>query len=310
MRPLLLLTTLAGLAAHAQTPDTTTAARYVPLAVGNEWHYHQTESGSNAATTQWRYHVVGAEADTFTVQAHRERTPVGGGTTETTQTLRWWHDAATGRLRGQAHEVNITASMCPLSAPFGAGIPCANGLFYTISGGYGEPVTVGADTVMTSRKVFQAPTGAGCVMVTLRTEFGAGLGETFYRQIVNDPCGSSSSTTTRRLAYARVGGVEHGEPLFTVAGEDAPGAPGLALAVAPNPSAGAATLRYVLPAPGAVRLVVLDALGRTVARLADGEHAAGTHTVALGTSRLAPGVYVARLDAAGTVATRRFTVAR
>jgi len=47
----------------------------------------------------------------------------------------------------------------------------------------------------------------------------------------------------------------------------------------PNPMADRATLRYVTARAGAVRLDVLDALGRLVARLVDGEQPAGPHEV-------------------------------
>ena len=82
------------------------------------------------------------------------------------------------------------------------------------------------------------------------------------------------------------------------------------IAVAPNLSRGAATLTFHLDAAGPARLVLLDALGRTVAVLADGEQAAGEHTVRVDTSRLPAGVYVARLDAGGDVRAQRLTVVR
>ena len=52
----------------------------------------------------------------------------------------------------------------------------------------------------------------------------------------------------------------------------------LALApVRPNPSPGMAHVRCSLPRPGRVRLVILDASGRRIRGLADGEFAAGPH---------------------------------
>jgi len=86
-----------------------------------------------------------------------------------------------------------------------------------------------------------------------------------------------------------------------------PGTPaaGLALAApAPNPSAGEVALAFTLPAGGSARFEVLDAAGRRVATLADGEHAPGTHRLAWtgagdDGSPVAPGVYFARLVAGG-----------
>ena len=82
-----------------------------------------------------------------------------------------------------------------------------------------------------------------------------------------------------------------------------------ALSVGPNPTRGAATLRYGLPAGGHVRLAVFDVLGREVAVLHDGRQSAGEHAAALGAG-LAPGVYVVRLAAGGRALTRAVTVVR
>ena len=95
---------------------------------------------------------------------------------------------------------------------------------------------------------------------------------------------------------------------FAVAAEDAPGLDG-ALTVGPNPTAGAATLRAGLEAPGLVRVTLRDALGRLVRVLHDGP-AAGALEVGLDASALAPGVYVVRLEAPGRVEAAPLTVAR
>ncbi|WP_052733081.1 PQQ-dependent sugar dehydrogenase [Hymenobacter terrenus] len=52
---------------------------------------------------------------------------------------------------------------------------------------------------------------------------------------------------------------------------------GTAITAYPNPTSGRATLSYDLKQGGAVRLEVLDGLGRVVARLVDGEQTAGIH---------------------------------
>ena len=83
----------------------------------------------------------------------------------------------------------------------------------------------------------------------------------------------------------------------------------------PNPvRAGVGTsLRFTLARAGVVRLVVHDAQGRAVRSLAGGEHAAGEHAVsfdglAATGLRLAPGLYLARIDAPGLRATQRILV--
>jgi serine protease AprX len=78
----------------------------------------------------------------------------------------------------------------------------------------------------------------------------------------------------------------------------------------PNPVRASATLRFSLPEATRVRLAIYDAMGREVARLADGEQAAGAHTVLLDARTLAAGTYVSRLEAGGRVQTQRLVVVR
>ena len=78
----------------------------------------------------------------------------------------------------------------------------------------------------------------------------------------------------------------------------------------PNPFREQTQLSFSLDAPAAVRLVVYDALGREVARLADGRLDAGHHAVAFDGSGLPSGLYLWRLDAGGAVQTGRLTLLR
>ncbi len=94
----------------------------------------------------------------------------------------------------------------------------------------------------------------------------------------------------------------------TVSADAEPPGRTVSLSVAPNPAARGATLHYEISTSSAVRLVVTDVLGRTVATVAAGTRTAGRHAVPLDVRRLAPGVYVARLDAGGAVASHPFTV--
>jgi len=94
-----------------------------------------------------------------------------------------------------------------------------------------------------------------------------------------------------------------------VAGEDGPTAPGTSpaasLSLSPNPSSGASSVTLTLASAQAVRVAVVDALGRTVAVVHDGPLAAGRHRLAL-PAALAPGVYAV----VGAGATARWVVAR
>ena len=75
----------------------------------------------------------------------------------------------------------------------------------------------------------------------------------------------------------------------------------------PNPTTGDATISYTLPTSGPAQVMVFDVLGRHVATLADGVHAAGPHTARLGHG-LGVGVYLVRLQSGDEVRTARLTV--
>ena len=84
--------------------------------------------------------------------------------------------------------------------------------------------------------------------------------------------------------------------------------PALSLAApAPNPSRGGAAVRFTTDGE-AVRLSVVDLLGREVAVLADGALSPGAHARRL--PGLASGVYVMRLAGVSEVQAERFTVLR
>lgn len=79
---------------------------------------------------------------------------------------------------------------------------------------------------------------------------------------------------------------------------------------APHPVRDAARLVLALDRPESVRVVVHDALGRTVAVLHDGPLPAGAHPLALDAARWPPGLYVARATTRAQAATRRLVVAQ
>ncbi len=78
--------------------------------------------------------------------------------------------------------------------------------------------------------------------------------------------------------------------------------PSLHLSVAPHPVRGGTLLTFTLGEPAFVRMELFDMLGARVAVLDVGARGAGAHTVALDASRVlrSPGVYLARVTAAGT----------
>ena len=95
-------------------------------------------------------------------------------------------------------------------------------------------------------------------------------------------------------------------PSYTTGVDDTPRSFPLAFAGAsPNPCAGRTTLRFSLPAAGDAQLAIFDAQGRLVRTLLDergkpaGEYAVEWNGGDSGGARLRPGVYLARLEAAG-----------
>ena len=78
----------------------------------------------------------------------------------------------------------------------------------------------------------------------------------------------------------------------------------------PNPFTSATTLEFELATASAVSLTVVDAIGRRVAVLAEGDYAPGLHRMEWAPSGLAPGVYLGVLRADGHVVTRRMVLAR
>ena len=72
----------------------------------------------------------------------------------------------------------------------------------------------------------------------------------------------------------------------------------------PNPFNPETTIRYTLKERGHVRLAVYNTLGQEIAVLVDGSVEAGTHNVRFEAPNLPSGVYLTRLEAAGTTMTR------
>jgi hypothetical protein len=77
------------------------------------------------------------------------------------------------------------------------------------------------------------------------------------------------------------------------------------LSAFPNPFNPSTTMVYDLPKAGRVGLRVFDLLGRSVSVLADGFAQAGTHHLTFDGSRLASGIYFARLEAGAFSQTKK-----
>lgn len=114
-----------------------------------------------------------------------------------------------------------------------------------------------------------------------------------------------------RVGTSQTGSAFVYRPLGTaVAGGLAPEGSLPTMTAAPVPARGQVTLSYALDRPGPARMAVYDALGREVALVVGGDLPAGRGEATLDVARLAPGVYVARLDAGGASAVARLVVVR
>jgi glucose/arabinose dehydrogenase len=107
----------------------------------------------------------------------------------------------------------------------------------------------------------------------------------------------------------RTGALHRIYPTMVLAA-DPPVAEPVALAAGPNPSTGPVTLRFSMPAGGAVRLDVFDVTGRRVARVVDQTLPAGTHVMRWdgrddAGEPVPAGVYLARLVTPVTTASAR-----
>jgi len=79
----------------------------------------------------------------------------------------------------------------------------------------------------------------------------------------------------------------------------------------PNPSSQEATIRFELARSASVKLDVYDAMGRRLARLADGYRAPGVHDVRFGAGAFPSGTYFCQLSTStGAVATQSLVIVR
>ncbi len=147
---------------------------------------------------------------------------------------------------------------------------------------------------------FRATHAARTVVVTLATDEAPAWRADY---VATD----ASGTVAGR--FSAVVDLVTGTVLSTTAGEAAPStAARLALAGA-NPSSDGADVTLTLDRPRVVRVAVVDALGRTVAVLADGPLPAGASTLRWGAGAAA-GVYAVRVTGDTFALTRRLTVVR
>lgn len=107
----------------------------------------------------------------------------------------------------------------------------------------------------------------------------------------------------------------HGPVDVPVVGPLAGGTVPRLLAVVPNPARSEATIPFVMPGIGYVRLSVVDVRGRTIAHLAEGRREPGMHHARWNGRddqgrRVAAGTYFVRMESAGIVDGEKVSVVR
>lgn len=301
--PIVLLLSLSA-PALAQTPDTTDAARYLPLEVGNVWEYEQWIEEcpifpycESDRVGYERWVVTGDSVIADTAYATLSVTPFSlagvPGTPETHLVrfdaiqVRGFRRLPDGRERAWPGIIP-----CPLDAPIDGSIEC---------GEYDEEYFVEAYSEM------EVETAGGTMSRPVKSYYGLITWSEYVADIgLVSSGGAEFGGSWITLTYAYTGAATAGNEQFPVATESVPESAAVALAVFPNPSRGTITIRFSLDWPQRVTLAAYDVLGRRVLTRDLGAQAAGEATHRLDVASLPAGVYVVRLDGdAGATATTR-----
>ena len=293
--------------ALAQTADTTSAWRYLPLQVGNVWEYGSWVEECYGGIDFCEVRLIGyvrweAEGEwtvadtTYTVLRMRGYTAEGEGGASRRLAVRFDTAEAHGFQRyddgtevAWPNGLRVSPQMPRLSTEADCGGQGPGGVFVHQPGEVvvrveGEPQT-------RISKEFQSliPGWYFAADVGLLYAGGAEFGGEWIN-----------------LTFAKVGKVEYGTEQFPVAAESAPLEAAFALAVFPNPTRDVATVRFTLDAPQRVTLAVYDVLGRRVLAADLGAQPTGEATHRLDVANLPAGLYVVRLTGdAGARATAR-----
>ncbi|MEM1043669.1 MAG: T9SS type A sorting domain-containing protein [Bacteroidota bacterium] len=224
-------------------------------------------------------------------------------------------------ITAETGPASFTATVSPDTLGAGGGAVTFTGTLGNLSGAP-LPVDIwldasgpaGAELLLASATL---PAGAS---VTRSLAVGAPGGLPAGTYDVNLNVGDFSTRTAiaaRSFEIVKEGTVAGAPAAFTVPAWDdafatapASRAAEAALAAYPNPFAASTTFQFDLAEAGPARLAVYDMLGREVAVLADGLHAAGRHEASFDARGLAAGPYVWRLTAGATVQTGHVTLVR
>ncbi len=256
--------------------------------------------------------VTSYQADTGAIQMTVSGAPISGPPNDRLTTLGETGDILALRDEGLYPDSNVGATAAP-----------------------NEPVP-SCHTVMTNTvwRFFVPPADATVTIDLTGSDFDTKLG--LFRVESNGTlaevgCDDDSGTgTASRIETAVAGGTAYlvqiagfssaegrilldyslADPPPPTAGEEGPEDALSFAAPVPNPAAGTVRLAATLASPGAVRVEVFDALGRSVGVLADGPAPSGTTTWTWDAAGQPAGVYAVRLTGEAGARTRTVSVVR
>lgn len=274
-----------------------------PLAAGNEWQFRLVDrDGADVGAVVWTVEAAGAGL------ALRTR-HVRNGAVEATATCPL---TATGASPASAWQTTFSLGSCALPQPYLA--PSLNGQAVPLQIDTYAPnaaVVVGPQTVTADVAAGERSIGGGADGFGRRASYALARALGPVRFGVEEPPagpGMPPRMWTATLAFARVGTTTVGAQV--VANGAGPEAAALAFSAGPNPSRSAVALSFALQAAAEADVEVVDALGRTVRRVALGALPAGAGAARVDLSDLAPGAYTLRLTAGRARATARVSVVR
>ena len=301
-------------ASHAQNADTLDWRRYYPLEVGNVWEYHDAEIEdsfvrvtlvSASSVGEWTY--FRRRTDT----AIRTYAPGGADTLRSTtfDIVRYGDGGVVSAPSVEADTVALAT--CDAEDGFARDLRAAFGMRSACP----DAAVPGADSVWVEGTYATrwAPAGVGGqgpfdpVEVAAIKQFTVGaIFSTFVADVGPVATGNLWGP---RLHYARIGGVEYGEPSVLVSTDRQPEGDRLAVRTLGNPVRREARFSVGGRVAHGGRWTVTDALGRTVetAPLARSPRGA---LVRVSTAGLTPGPYRFTLHADGSRASVAFTVVR
>jgi len=245
---------------------------YVEVNDGSGWTNVATYTGANS---NWLFREIGLHAYINDVIQIRFRMETNGSV----NLEGWYVDDI---------KVNLESSAAPWVA------------IETINGEDGLLLTWNADDAFTSFNVYRETDGGARIKLNERALDGGASGAWLdtpasgnYLYFVEGIDSSGEAYT-----YGPVE-VEIAEPTMALTLSDP----------YPNPALGQVSFDLTTAEREQVSLVVYDLSGRRVATVHDGELSAGRHTLTW-TAETASGVYIARLETAGQVLTRRVVIDR